>query len=357
MTRRRVAILGAGIGAKHLDGFLALPEHYEVALICDLDEARAHELVAKAPGCRAAADAREAIAGDTIDIIDICLPPHLHGPVAIEAFAAGKHVICEKPLAGSVLEADRMARAAREAGRMLMPIFQYRYGRGFRQFDALRAAGLVGRPLAGTLETHWDRGADYYAVAWRGTWAHERGGAVLGHAIHIHDLAARVLGPPVSVSAHLDTRVNPIETEDCAAIAITMESGALVTSSVTLGAAGDTSRLRLVFEDLTVESGREPYAPGRGEWTFIARDPADQPAVDAALASVPEAHDGFAGQFAALAAHLDGEPADFVTAEDGVRSLEFVAAAYLSAREERRVDLPLDRAHPICADWTPPAAD
>ena len=176
-----VAILGAGIGAQHLDGYLALPDRYRVAAICDLDAEKAGALAAKAPGCAAVSDADAVIADPAIDIIDICLPPHLHGPIAMKAFAAGKHVICEKPIAGSVAEADRMLEAAQASGRLFAPIFQYRYGRGLYQLAALQERGLAGKPLVATLETHWNRTADYYAVPWRGKWASERGGAVLGH--------------------------------------------------------------------------------------------------------------------------------------------------------------------------------
>jgi len=124
-------------------------------------------------------------------------------------------------------------------------------------------------------------------VPWRGTWAHERGGAVLGHAIHIHDLIAQCFGDITAVSAMLDTRVNPIETEDCAALSLRTASGALVSSSITLGAADDRSRLRLVFERLTVESGTNPYAPGQATWTFTARDPAHQARIDTVVQAAP----------------------------------------------------------------------
>ena len=87
---RNVAILGAGIGAQHLDGYLALPDRYHVAAICDLDLEKGRALAAKAPGCAAVSDMDAVIADPAIDIIDICLPPHLHGPVAVKAFAAGK---------------------------------------------------------------------------------------------------------------------------------------------------------------------------------------------------------------------------------------------------------------------------
>lgn len=352
-----VAIAGAGIGQQHMAGYLQLPDRWRVAAVCDLDAARADHIAAQAPGCAVTADLDGLIADPAIDVIDICLPPHLHGPVAIAALEAGKHVICEKPLAGSVIEADRMAEAARKSGQLLAPVFQYRYGRGLYQLAELQRRGLTGRPLVATLETHWNRGADYYAVPWRGKWESERGGAVLGHAIHAHDLITRFLGPVTEIGAIADTRVNPIETEDCAALALRCQSGALVTSSITLGGARDTSRLRFVFETMTAESGRNPYAPGADDWTFEARAPLEQAEIDVVLAECAEEIDarpvGYAGQFAAIADHLEGRDAAIVTAEDGVRSIELVAGVYKAARAGAMVDLPLDRADPICSDWTP----
>ncbi|MBO6552781.1 MAG: Gfo/Idh/MocA family oxidoreductase [Roseitalea sp.] len=352
-----VAILGAGIGAQHMDGYRALPDRWKVMAVCDLDPDKADAVAAKSPGCSVTADIDEVLADPDIDVIDICLPPHLHAPVAIAALEAGKHVICEKPLAGSVRDADRMAAAADKAGRMLAPVFQYRYGRGLYQLAELQRRGLSGKPLVATLETHWNRGSDYYAVPWRGRWRSEGGGAVLGHAIHAHDLVTRFVGPVTEVTAMTDTRVNAIETEDCAALAMRCETGALVTSSVTLGGARDTSRLRFVFETLTAESGRNPYAPGADDWTFQARAPLDQSALDDVLAETADVIDqrpvGYAGQFATIADHLDGKPADMVTGREGVRAIELVAAVYKSARAGQTVRLPLDRADPICRDWAP----
>jgi predicted dehydrogenase len=109
-------------------------------------------------------------------------------------------------------------------------------------------------------------------VPWRGRKATELGGAMLGHAIHAHDLLTFTLGQVRRVFAKVATRVNPIETEDCAAICLEMESGALVTSSVTLGAAEELSKLRFCFAELTAESpGVPPYRPAEGDWRFVAR--------------------------------------------------------------------------------------
>lgn len=353
----KVAILGAGIGREHMLGYLALAEQFAVLAVCDRDAERAEKLAALAPGCAAVSGIDTVIADPRIDIVDICLPPHLHGPVALQALAAGKHVICEKPVAGSVVEADGLLAAAEQAGRLFAPVFQYRYGRGLYRLAGLQDRGLAGKPLIATLETHWNRGEDYYAVPWRGRWQSERGGAVLGHAIHIHDLVTRFFGPVTQVTSLVDTRVNDIEVEDCAAIAMTTGSGGLVTSSVTLGGATDTSRLRFIFDALTAESGRNPYAPGADPWTFTARDPRKQDAIDAALAEIDRETagrpTGFAGLFQEIANRLNGKPADLVSAEDGVRSIELVAAIYHAARTGTRVSLPLDRTLPVCADWVP----
>lgn len=354
MSRRhKVAILGAGIGGQHLSALLNLADRFQVTAICDLDAGRADALTAAQDGIRTETEIAKIMADPAIDVVDICLPPHLHFPVAMEAIAAGKNVVCEKPLAGSLREADQLIAAARANGCAFSPVFQYRYGLAMAQLDALIAAGLAGRAFAATVETHWDRDAAYYAVPWRGTWQGERGGAVLSHAIHNHDLICRILGPVDTVSAMLATRVNEIEVEDCGAISLTMTSGALVTSSITLGAAGNTSRFRVCFEGFDAESGPEPYAPCRDGWSFTARAPLLQQRVDDVLASVAAPKSGYAGFFEAFADAMDGKGASAVTLDDGRRSIELVTAIYQSARSGSPVALPIGDGHPLYDGWLP----
>ncbi len=350
---RRIAIVGAGIGAQHLAGFWQLRDRFTVACVCDLDDTRAQALAVQYEGVGVTPDLAGVLADPAIDIVDICLPPHLHFRACMDAMEAGKDVICEKPLVPSLKEADALAVRAAETGRQIFPVFQYRYGLGTAQLAALTAAGLAGRCHAGSLETHWDRDAAYYAVDWRGTWAGESGGALLGHAIHIHDILTGILGPVARVHAELATRVNDIEVEDCAALAIRMAEGAVVTSSVTLGAAGNTSRLCLMFEGFTVESDHAPYAPALAGWSFTARAPRTQGQIDAVLASVAAPKLGYAGLFEAVADALDGRPGREVTLADARRSLEFVTACYASAREGRPVALPLGPDHPLYGSWLP----
>ncbi|MEM9108022.1 MAG: Gfo/Idh/MocA family oxidoreductase, partial [Pseudomonadota bacterium] len=317
-----------------------------------LNKERAQSVVGENPV--AVTDSFEQVlADDSIDLIDVCLPPNLHLSAIVSALEAGKNVISEKPLVASIAEADQVLEACQRTGRHVFPVFQYRYGPGLDKLKALVDGGLAGKAYSASLETHWNRGSDYYSVPWRGTWEGESGGAVLGHAIHIHDLLSFILGPIQSVTALTATRVNPIEVEDCAAIAFELSSGAVATSSVTLGAGTDTSRLRFCFEGFTATSGTNPYAPGQGAWTFEARAPMDQSHLDSFLNNLTPRPAWFAGFFKAVAMALDGHPGREVTLEDGRRSLEVVTAVYHSARTGHKVALPIDKEHPLYSGWQP----
>lgn len=352
--RLRVAIVGAGIGAAHLDGYLAHPELFDIAVIADLDRERAVPLVNRS-GADFVSSLDDAIARDDVDIIDICLPPQLHKPAILACLAEAKHVVCEKPLVGSLADMDAIEAAATTTDRLVMPVFQYRFGEGFGQLVHLIENGLAGRPLVATLETHWNRDAAYYAVPWRGKWATELGGAIVGHAIHIHDLLVKAVGPAKNVQARLATSVNPIEVEDCAAIIMETVSGALVTSSVTLGGANDHSRLRCCFADLTAESGTKAYNPGTAPWTFTARALGKQAAIDAALTTYQRHSEGFARQFELLHAAIIHGSAPPVALADARSSLELITAIYQADTTGKAVDLPLDRTSTGYQGWIPEA--
>lgn len=347
-----VAILGAGIGAQHLEAYRALPERFHVKTLCDIDAARAASLLSAQMTCTT--DQNAALTDPEIDLIDICLPPHLHFEACAAALRAGKHVICEKPLVPSLAETDRLQTLSEKTDRQIFPVFQYRYGPAATQLKALQAVGLTGKAHVATLETHWNRGAAYYATPWRGTWACEKGGAILTHAIHIHDWLSFALGPVAQVTALLATSVNRIEVEDCAALTLKMANGALVTSSVTLGAANDTTRIRLVFEGLTATSGTTPYAPANNPWTFTAHGPTTQAQIADVLANTPISPAGYVGFFQAISDHLRGSAAQVVTLADARHALELITAIYDSARSGQPVDLPLSNSHPMYQGWRAP---
>ena len=124
-----------------------------------------------------------------------------------------------------------------------------------------------------------------------------------------------------------------------------------MTSSITLGAADDSSRMRLCFEGVTVESDHAPYSLAAKPWSFTARAPRLQAEIDDVLATVAETPSGYDGMFAAIADALDGSPGREVTIEDGRRSVELVTAIYASARSGAPVFLPLGPDHPYHSGW------
>ena len=293
---------------------------------------RAVEKVAAENGIPQALTDFDALIALDLDLVSICTPSALHFEQAEKALRAGRNVVLEKPFASSLAEADALAEIERDSGKRLCPVFQYRFADGLAQLFHLRERGFVGKAYASTVETHWRRLPAYYDNPWRGRWASELGGCLITHAIHNHDMLTYVLGPIKSVYARTATRVNPIETEDCAAAVLEMADGSFATLSVTLGAEEDMSRLRFCFAGLTAESNHSPYNPGTAPWRFIAADPERQQAIDAAVAEVAPAPDRYTSQFLRLHKALDRRrPAARVdrrraaVAGTGHRGLSFLA--------------------------------
>jgi predicted dehydrogenase len=277
--RLKVGVVGLGVGCGHISAYQELPDRYSVDAVCDVDPARAEKVAGDYRVPTFVTDLDALLALD-LDLVSICTPSSLHFEQAVKALQAGRHVVLEKPFASSLAETDRLAELEQRSGRRLCPVFQYRFSRGISQLLHLRNEGFAGKAYAATVETHWRRMPPYYANPWRGRWATELGGCLVTHAIHNHDILTYVLGPVSSVYARTATRVNPIETEDCAAAVVEMADGSFATLSVTLGAEEDMSRLRFCFDGLTAESNRSPYNPGTAPWTFTAADPERQQAID-----------------------------------------------------------------------------
>jgi predicted dehydrogenase len=350
-TRLRIAVVGGGIGTQHIDALLGLPEQFELVAFCDIDPAKAQDVADRYNIGSATTSYDELLARDEIDVVDICTPSSLHVAQTRAALEADKHVICEKPLAGSLAEVDALAALAEATGKHVSPIFQYRFGNGFRRLLHLRDKGLLGKTYLATIETHWRRGARYYAAPWRGRFATELGGSLVTHAIHAHDMLVHALGPIRSVHARTATRVNPIETEDCAVVSLELADGVLAAHSVTMGAAGEHSRLRFYFEKVTVESNLSPYGPHLEPWRFETADEVAKAKIEAGLADFTPMPEHFAGQFSRLHAALTGVGPPPVTIADARLALELLTAAYYSARTGETVALPIGPEHPYYRGW------
>jgi predicted dehydrogenase len=349
---RIVAVVGCGIGAGHIaDGYKRHPDKFRVVALCDVDEGRLAKFGDEFAIPRRTKSFDEVLRMADVEIIDICTPPALHVTQILGALGAGKEVVCEKPLAGSLAEIDRVIAAERGAAGRVMPVFQYRFGDGLQKTKRIIDMGIAGKPYLGTVETAWKRTPAYYETPWRGRLASELGGVLLTHAIHSHDLMTHLLGPVASVFARTATRVNLVEVEDCAVASLVMQSGAPVSLSATLGSHKEISRLRLCFEHVTFESSQAPYSPGDDPWEIIPASPEAANRIADALAghcAVPSRFEGLMGAY--HRALETGGPLP-VTLADARSSLELVTALYHSAAAGTVVSLPIEADHPKYNSW------
>ncbi len=349
----RVAVVGCGIGKSHILAYRALPDQFEVLAICDVDEAKAHQVATDYEIPHVFTDLAELCRVDDVDVIDICTPSYLHYAHTLQVLESGKHAICEKPVAGSLQEVDHLIRAEAASGKRVMPIFQYRFGHGLQKLKYLMAQGISGRAYLTTVETAWRRRAEYYAVPWRGKWETELGGPLVTLAIHAHDVLYYVLGPAKSVFARTTTLVNPIETDDCISASLQMADGSLASLSVTTGSAAEISRHRFCFSGLTAESNTEPYRNTTDPWTFTGDTPELAQQIEEALVGLELLPEGFMGQMGRFYDALTSDVELPVTLSDARNSLELITAIYHSAATGQAVNLPLGTDHLKYAGWRP----
>lgn len=349
-----VAVIGCGIGRSHIvEGYLTNPDRFRVLALCDLNPERLASVASEFKIERQTTSFDEILAMDDIDIVDICTPPGVHYQQVMAGLKSGKHVVCEKPLVGSLAEVDEVIAEEQRSNGKLMPVFQYRFGNGIEQAKRIIDAGLAGKPYVGTVETLWRREAPYYAVPWRGKWATELGGVLMGHAIHPHDLFVYLMGPIVSLYGRTATRVNDIEVEDCVSASVELASGALGSFTATLGSADEITRIRLVFENVTFESDHAAYNPGAALWTILPRNDATKAAIEAQLEDWQPVAPRFETQMRRFWDALEGQAPLPVTSADSRRALEIVTAFYHSSETRTEVSLPIGPGHPKYRSWLP----
>lgn len=274
------------------------------------------------------------LASEDVDVLHICTPPGGHADQAVSAFAAGVHVIVEKPAALSLLQLDTMLEAGEAAGRSLAVVFQQRSGTAAAHVKGLLGSGVLGRPLSALCQTMWYRTADYFAVPWRGTWASEGGGTTLSHASHQLDLLAYLLGEWSQVRAGMWRLERDVETEDLSHASLVFGSGAVASVVSTVLAPRESSLLRIDTENATIEL-EHLYGHAHAHWKIT---PA--PHVDPGTASswalpeheVPSGHDAFLSSVYASLRAGRGLPE---VADHPARALELVTGMYASAREDR----------------------
>ncbi len=275
----RVAMVGyAFMGAAHSQGwrnahrFFDLPATPELTVLCgrtaDATEAAARKL----GWADWATDWRDVVERDDVDVVDICTPGDTHRDIALAALAAGKHVLCEKPLANTVVEAEEMAAAARSAeerGVRSMVGFSYRCTPALALARDLVAAGRLGRIHHVRAEYLQDWIVDpQFPLVWRLQKDKAGSGALGDIGAHVVDLAhfltgERLTGVSGTLERFVDERplpdggatgglgagggtgTGPVTVDDAAAFFGRNEGGALATFVATRFATGRKNAMRI----------------------------------------------------------------------------------------------------------------
>ena len=341
-----IGVIGAGgISHSHILAYRgsANRDRARVVAIADIDEKRAAEQAKTYSIEHVFTDWREMIAHPDVRAVSVCTPPFLHVEQSVAALRAGKHVLCEKPVAPTLAGIDAIAAAEREGGASFEGVFQHRVGQGAQQVRALIDDGRFGRLRFGLSETLWQRDAQYYSVWWRGTWEQECGGVTMGHGIHSIDMLVWLMGEPESVVADAATVKLDIQVEDTMAATVRFKNGAIGQVIVTVNAQDNRSRLEIFGDDLQAVSSESPYDPTSAPFRFSAIDSAKaEAAAEEAAALVPEPtkhlHVPIMSDFID-AATTGRRP--LVTVDECRRSMTLITGMYKSAATGQRVTFPI----------------
>lgn len=231
MTKKKVynfALVGCGrILKKHIDAILEI-DNARLVSVCDIDETKARMAVQNLRDVKYYTSYVEMLENENVDIVSVLTPSGYHSEHTIDIVKKfKKHIVCEKPMALKLEDADEMIKTCDENGVRLFVVKQNRYNLPVVKTREALEEGRFGKISLGTVRVRWSRNQAYYDQdQWRGTWLLD-GGVITNQASHHIDLLEWMLGDPVSVVAKIGTYMAKIEAEDTAVAIIKFKSGAL----------------------------------------------------------------------------------------------------------------------------------
>ena len=338
----RFALVGCGrISANHFDAIAAHHDRCELVDVCDIDPGA----LAKASARTSAAphvDITSMLAVSKADCVILATPSGLHSAQASEAAVAGFHVMTEKPMATRWSDGLAMVRACDDAGVRRLVVKQNRRNRSLQLLKQSMLQGRFGRIYMVGVNVFWTRPQSYYdSAAWRGTWEFD-GGAFMNQASHYVDLLDWIVGPVESVMSYTGTLARNIEVEDTGVAAIRWRNGAMGTISVTM-----LTYPKNMEGSITILGERGSVRIGGvavneiEHWEFDAPHPMDAEIADASYETASIYGFGHPLYYQNVINALRGEAEAETDGREGLKSLELLIALYLSARDGKRVNLPL----------------
>jgi predicted dehydrogenase len=232
-----VAVIGLGNALQpHARALVDLADRVRVVWAAATSERRLND-VEQRYGFPTTTDIARAIGDPAVDAVVVLTPANTHLPIAEAAFAAGKHVLCEKPLEVSIERGERLIGVGQRAGRYLGICLQHRFRPGSRRLHDVVQSGELGEIQAATVMVPWWRPQSYYDEPGRGVLARDGGGVLITQAIHALDLFRWLVGiERIEAAQVCTTSVHRMETEDYASALVRLGNGAPGTVIATVAA-------------------------------------------------------------------------------------------------------------------------
>jgi predicted dehydrogenase len=331
VTRLRFGIVGCGrMGERRARSAEAAGA--EITAVTDAAPERARTLAAKHTSAAEMKSWQELVTSSRVDLVVISTPNALHRPIAEAALAAGKHVFCEKPLAGTTEDARAIVEAARRAERVLKVGSNLRFFPNVKEAKRLLDAGEIGDPL---FLRCWI-GHDGWNVAGDASWFKDPkqagGGTFLDNGCHVLDIARWFMGEVVRCTGMVQTAHWPIAPlEDNAFGIFSTATGRTICIQ-----ASWTEWNGYMFLEIYGDRGYL-RVDSRGKSCSVALGRRGEPEKLFDYSHLPPRSydDEMADLLAAIASGRTPEPDGFA----GQRAVEMAHAVYAAAREGRHVDL------------------
>ncbi|MEI2635660.1 MAG: Gfo/Idh/MocA family oxidoreductase [Methylotenera sp.] len=339
----RFALVGCGrIAKNHFDSIKQHADQAELVGICDIDP-NALEAAVVYTGAKPYANLDALLADTNADVVILTTPSGLHADQTVQIAATGRHVMTEKPMATRWHDGLRMVKACDDAGVRLFVVKQNRRNATLQLLKRAVEKKRFGRIYMVNINVFWTRPQSYYdSAAWRGKWEFD-GGAFMNQASHYVDLLDWLIGPIESLHAYTATLERNIEVEDSGVLNVRWRSGALGSMNVTMLTYPQNleGSITIIGEKGTVRVGGVAVNEIQ-HWDFADKDPDDEKVKASNYQTTSVYGFGHPLYYENVINVMRGTAAPETDGREGLKSLEVLIATYLSARDGKRVALPLD---------------
>ncbi len=343
LDKLRIAIVGCGrISHNHFQSIEQHKNNINLVAVCDIDNLILSNFSKKfnVAGYKTLNDL---LKNEKLDIVALCTPSGLHAEQTQLCAKFGVNVITEKPMATKWNDGKKMVSACNEAGVQLFVVKQNRKNPTLQLLKRAIDEDRFGKINMVHINVFWTRPQSYYDQAnWRGTWELD-GGALMNQASHYIDLLDWLIGPVDKIQA-MTSKSRNIEVEDTGVVNIKWKSGTLGSVSVTmltypknlegsitiLGDKGTARLTGVAVNEITI-------------WEFDTVKDYDKDIGNLSYQTKSVYGNGHALYYSNVINCLKGNAVPDTDGNEGLRSLEIIIGAYLSAKEGKIVSLPLDK--------------